>query len=184
MTIDFEIEGRLKFAFDANNWNVLKWDADQAYVDGIGKIATACAIDLIAVLNRSTLYLIEVKDPRGYRIKYKRTISSGELVEIVATKVRDTIAGLPWARDRVSPSHHLTPFLNALYVQRPTRVAVVLWLEDADAAQALSLKGPIERRLTWLKPSVYILNRNLIASKPEILAGLDVTSMPGAVPTS
>lgn len=179
MTIDFEIEGRLKFAFDANSWVVLKWDADSAYVHGLGKVPTACAIDLIAVLNRSTLCLIEVKDPRGYRIKYKKTITSGEIVEIVATKVRDTIAGLPWARDRL-PSGHLTPFLNALFVERPTRVTVVLWLEDADPALALAIKGPIERKLVWLKPTVHVLNRALIGANPGVLAGLEVTSMPGA----
>jgi len=183
MTIDFEIEGRLKFSFDANSWVVLKWDADRAYIDGIGKTPTACAIDLVAVMNRSTLYLIEVKDPRGYRIKYKKILTSGEIVEIVATKVRDTIAGLPWARDRV-PSTHLTPFLNALYVERPTRVMVVLWLEDADAALALSIKGPIEKKLAWLKPTVHVLNRSLIRLRPEVLAGLDVTSMPGAIAAS
>jgi hypothetical protein len=127
--------------------------------------------------------LIEVKDPRGYRIKYKKVLTSGEIVEIVATKVRDTIAGLPWARDRV-PSNHLTPFLNALYVARPTRVMVVLWLEDADAALALSIKGPIEKKLTWLKPIVHVLNRSLIRLRPEVLAGLDVTSMPGAIAAS
>jgi hypothetical protein len=180
MTIDFEIEGRLKFAFDARSWVVLKWDADRAYTDGIGKTPTACAIDLVAVLNRSTLYLIEVKDPRGYRIKYRKTLTSGEITEIVANKVRDTIAGLPWARDRV-PSDHLTPFLNALYVERPTRVTVVLWLEDVDAALALSIKGPIEKKLAWLRPTVHVLNRSLIDSKPGLLAGLDVTSMPGAI---
>jgi len=31
MTIDFEIEGRLKFAFDANSWVVLKWDSDRVH---------------------------------------------------------------------------------------------------------------------------------------------------------
>src|SRR6185437_16697732 len=97
-----------KFAFDTRSWLVLKWDNDHAFIEGIGKVQTACAIDLLAVLNRSTLYLIEVKDPRGYRIKYRKTIKSGEIVDIVATKVRDTLAGLPWARDRVASTPHLT----------------------------------------------------------------------------
>jgi hypothetical protein len=180
MTLDFEIEGRLKFAFDPKRWIAVKWDEDQAFVAGIGKVKTARAIDLLALLNRSTLYLIEVKDPRGYRIQYKKTLSSDEIIDIVATKVRDTIAGLPWARDRVE-SDHLRPFLRALFIERPVRVVVVLWLEGADPLQALSIKGPLEKRLSWLKPTIHVLNRTLIAANPDVLSGLDVTSMPGAL---
>jgi hypothetical protein len=181
VTIEFEIEGRLKFAFDQGLWVALKWDDDPAFRDGIGTVRTAKAIDLLGVLFGSTLYLIEVKDPRGYQIKYRRTLTSGEIVDIVGSKVRDTLAGLPWARDRVS-TDHLRPFLSALFVARPTRVVVVLWLEGVDKAQALSIKGPLERKLAWLRPTVHVINRTIIATTPEILPGLDVTSMAGAVP--
>lgn len=127
--------------------------------------------------------MIEIKDPRGYWIKYKKTLDSGQIVEVVANKVRDTLAGLPWAHGR-GPFDHLRPFLRALFVERPTRVVVVLWLEGADAPLALSIKGPLEKRLSWLKPTVHVVNRELIASHPGLLAGVDVTSMAGVRPRS
>jgi hypothetical protein len=175
-----DIEGRLRFQFDADSWIALKWDDDSAFREGLMTTRTTTAIDLVGVHRGTTLYLIEVKDPRGFRIQYRRTLTSGELVTIVCNKVRDTLSALPWAWERVPSGHdHLLPYLRALYVERPTKIVVVLWLEDADKKQALQIKGPLERRLAWLKPTVHVVNRALVG---DLLAGLNVSSLAAALP--
>lgn len=177
--IEIEVEARLRFTFARPPWEAVKWDDDPAYREGIGR-HDGKAVDILATMGSSRLHLIEVKDPRGSDIEYRNRVPDAELAQIVADKVRDTVAGLVFARDR-RPCAHLQVHLQALFVERTERVTVIFWLEapSLDPARALTLTSLIERSLLWLKPKVLVTRRGLWRDPPG-MAGLSVESLHGA----
>jgi hypothetical protein len=174
--IDIEIEGRLRFTFERPTWEAVKWDDDPAYLHGLRR-HDAKAVDILATLGRRGLHLFEVKDPRGSEVENRDRVPDEELARIVAEQVRDTIAGLVFARDR-HPGEHLQVHLQTLFVGRSERVNVIFWLEapGLEQARAITLATLIERNLRWLKPNVLVTSRALWPGRP----GLTVESMHGA----
>lgn len=173
--IQIEVEGQLRFSFERPAWSARKWDEEPAYLEGLQRF-DGKAVDIIATLNQRSLHLIEVKDPRGHWIEYRDRYPVEELAGIVADKVRDTLAGLVFGRDR-HPGEHLLVHLKTLFA-RDEKVLVVLWLESfaLQPALATTLKGLIEHRLRWLNPKVVVTSRALWPGLP----GLTVESMQGA----
>jgi len=174
-----DIEGRLRFAFD-NTWSAVKWDEEQSYLKGLGAgcpAHDAKAVDILATLNLSTVHLIEVKDPRGHAIEYRDARTVEQLAKLVAEKVRDTLAGILYARGRID-APHLLRHLKAKYHDRTARIWVVFWYESPvlDPVLAMTLKGLLEAQLMWLRPKVVVCKRNLGDSFP----GLTVSSLQGA----
>jgi len=174
--LQIEVEGQLRFTFERPAWDAVKWDDDPSYRRGIRQ-ADGKAVDIIATLERRSVCLFEIKDPRGHTVEYRDRVSNEELAQIVADKVRDTIAGLVYTRDR-HPCAHLLVHLRTLFVGRTERVVVVLWLEspNLDPPRATTLAGRIEHKLRWLKPSVIVTSRALWPGMP----GLTIESMDGA----
>jgi hypothetical protein len=175
-SIDIEVEGQLLFEFEKASWSAVKWDEEIAYLHGLQPTG-AKAVDILATQNRSAVYMIEVKDPRGHWIEYRDNNPIEKLAEIVANKVRDTISGIVYARDR-HPGDHLITHLKSLFRERSAKPVVVLWLEgiELQPAMATSLTSLIERKLHWLKPKVVVTSRKLWAG----FAGLRVRSLAGA----
>lgn len=173
--LPIEVEEQLRFTFQRPIWNAVKWDEDPAYVRGLRR-HEGRAVDIVATLDRRCLHLFEVKDPRGHWIEYRDRNPVDELAQIVADKVRDTLAGLVFCRDR-HPCDHLLVHLKTLF-DRDERVLVILWLESfqLDRPLATTLKGRIEHKLGWLKPSIIVTSRALWPG----MAGLTVESMDGA----
>ncbi|WP_437877258.1 hypothetical protein [Sorangium sp. So ce513] len=94
---------RIRFEF-GESWTVAeKWDDSRAFLDGIGQLkgewtdertgervrVGTKAVDIVGV-REDRLYLIEVKDYRGYPIETKRR-QPHVLPLIIACKVRDTV---------------------------------------------------------------------------------------------
>lgn len=174
--IRIEIEDQLRFTFERPAWEAVKWDDDPAYRDGLQRHGGR-AVDIVAALERRSLRLFEVKDPRGHAVEYRDRISNEELAQLVADKVRDTIAGLVFARDR-HPGDYLLVHLRTLFVGRTERVMVVLWLEtpDLERPRAVALAALIERKLRWMNSNVIVTNRALWPG----MQGLTIESMEGA----
>jgi hypothetical protein len=173
--IHIEVEDQLRFTFQRTAWSAVKWDEEPAYLHGLRR-HDGKAVDIVSTLDRRSLRLFEIKDPRGHWIEYRDRNPVGVLAQIVADKVRDTLAGLLFGRDR-HPSDHLLVHLKTLF-DRDERVLVVLWLESfqLDPAMAVTLTGLIERRLHWMKPKVLVTSRAFWSGMP----GLTVESMDGA----
>lgn len=174
--IRIRIEGRLEFEFERETWTAVKWDDEASYHEGLRKI-DAAAIDILATQYRSAIYLIEIKDPRGFWTEYRDRNPNERLAEIIASKVRDTVSALVYARDR-TPGNHLESHLKSLFHERNARPFVVFWLEGAEIEPALAttLTGLIERRLKWLNPRVLVTSRRLWKGLP----GLTICSLAGA----
>lgn len=170
-------EDKLRFSFD-DNWKILKWDSHAAFLNGLGRVQETKAVDFVG-LYIGDPFFIEVKDFRGHRIKNKDRLSNGDLAREVACKVRDTVAAMIWACNRVPlDQSELRGYLRPL-LQGGKKVPVVLWLEeDRPLAPALAsaLAEAIKRELTWLNPHVVVTCRSLADKKP--LHGLTVTSLP------
>lgn len=173
--LPIEVEGRLRFLFQRPSWDAVKWDEDPAYLHGLQR-HDGKAVDIVATLDRRCLHLFEVKDPRGHWIAYRDRYPVEALAQIIADKVRDTLAGLLFGRDR-HPGDHLLVHLKTLF-DRDEKVSVIFWLESFQLERPLAttLTGLIERKLQWLKPSVIVTSRALWPGMP----GLTVESMDGA----
>jgi len=176
MTISIRVEDRLAFEFQRATWAAVKWDDEASYHEGLRRI-DASAVDIVATMYQSTVCLIEVKDPRGHWIEYRDRNPVEKLAAMAADKVRDTIAGIVYARDR-HPGDHLHVHLRSMFEARATRPLVVLWLEGVELQPALAttLTALIEKKLVWLKPKVLVTSRALWRG----LAGLEVRSLAGA----
>jgi hypothetical protein len=164
------VEGDLVFDFD-QRWTVVKWDEHPAYRGhgALGRAQGARAVDFVALLDGSSLWLIEVGDVRGRKRRISNRNarrSSSEPLEVeLGTKGRDTLAGLTWAHQRSKESSELLGHLRVAWEKAPaSRIRVVSWLEGVDAAQALALKEGAERRLGWLNPRCVVTNSDLRAS--------------------
>lgn len=174
-------ESRLRFRFEAPWRLVEKWDEHDCYTSGLHRYPTTAAVDFIGLYG-SEPYFIEVKNFRKYRIENKRRLTSGELVEEVADKVRDTVAGMVWAMDRGFDTSSVAPLLAQLFEpqeQRRRKCNVVLWLEEdlqPRPADRSALAQGIKRRLRWFNPKVIVLDR-----EGPGLPGLRVTGAPHEV---
>lgn len=173
--IQIDVEGRLRFTFERPDWEAVPWDTDPAYMRGLRE-SEGKAVDIVATRHHRALHLIEVKDPRGDTTTYRGRYSNDEVAQIVADKVRDTIAGLVFARGRFADGH-LLPHLRTMF-DRDERIIVVLWLEsfELEPTLALTLTTLIKRKLSWLRPKVVVTSRELWRGMP----GLLVESMQGA----
>lgn len=70
--------------------------------------------------------------------------------------------------------------LKSLVQGRTSRPWVILWLEhfEVDPVLAATLKGQIEKKISWLKPKVLVTSRKLW--KGRGLPGMSVRSLSGA----
>jgi hypothetical protein len=176
VTLGFD-EGSLRFAFD-DEWRGLKWDREPAYLAGIQRLPGTKAVDFVGV-RQSRPWFIEITDFRSRRIETKHQLTTGQLVDEVVCKVRDTLAGLVWACGRAPHDERMLALLSSALVNRHEKVPVVVWLEGdrvPDPAQRSTLKREIERRLRWLNPKVLVTCRSLAEEAP--LPGITVTSLP------
>lgn len=166
-------ESRLIFTFD-DSWRVLFWDRHLAYTSGLGRQQGTAAVDFFALFG-SCPYFIEVKNFCDYRIYNKDRLSSGELADEVARKVRDTLAGSVWALGRECADRDLERIVQCCFGARE-KLRVVLWLEEdlqPRPADRSALAERIKSRLNWLNPHVLVLSRKDIP-----LAGLTVQAAP------
>lgn len=116
----------LQFDFDDSWLQALKWDDSTAYRSGVGRLRGTKAVDILC-RRQGSLWFIEVKDFREYRIENKKKLEDGELMFEVAQKVRDTIAGLAIAMRSHEEPERWRSFAEALVGDD---IRVVLWLEE------------------------------------------------------
>jgi hypothetical protein len=159
-------EGRLRFEF-GRIWDVEKYDEHRDYREKICKLEGTRAVDFVTLLAEE-LFLIEVKDLRGFRIESKERLVQGSLALELALKVRDTVSGLVAAFRRSSESDIWGAYVRAL-AHLEKRLFVVLWLEeDRPTGKALAqrqlvtrgiLTQEVKKRLRWLTTKVVIVDR-------------------------
>jgi hypothetical protein len=114
-------EGKLTFTFP-NGWQVSKYDEWPFYRNQFIRCLDSRAVDFLALSpNSEILWLIEVKD---YRLN-QRTKTT-ELFDEVASKVKDTLAGLVAAK--MDEAHTNQAFASSCLAARHLRV--VLHLEQ------------------------------------------------------
>jgi hypothetical protein len=174
-------EGHLRFRFD-DSWVVFKYDEHRDYRQRIQRLEGTKAIDFVGVEADSRLYLIEVKDLRGYRIENRERLNAGELALEVGQKVRDTIAGIIAAHHRGNEADWARSVRRLGCGQTPVRV--MLWLEQdlphgprgRRQNQACVLIDALKRRLHWLTPRIFVVSLST-GGEP---AGLRVDNLPGA----
>ena len=182
-------EGRLRFEF-GEAWRVVKYDGHPAYRKGIEGLSGTKAVDFVGLLGGS-LYLIEVKDFRGYRIANKKRIRNGDLAVEVARKARDSVAGLIGALHTSGEPAEWRPFVRAL-AKHDNSPRVVLWLEEdrhgpspvfekRRKSGASVLIQQLKNSTKWLTTKVVVASRQTRHKEPP---SLSVGSLRGAGQTT
>jgi hypothetical protein len=158
-------EGNLCFHFP-KDWQVIKYDGgNHFYRNQISKCQGTKAVDILAWSGKD-LWLLEVKDFRGYRVENKNRLNNGELAIEVAQKVRDTIAGLYGAYR--CGNETLRPFCQPLCSGQLAPVKVILFLEEdrhlskvkGVEQSRLLLSTAIKNQLRFLQLRCSIYNRS------------------------
>lgn len=176
---------KLRFLFDETWDDALEWDRSPEFLDGVHRLQHTHGVDIVGRRFSSQLWLIEVKDPRGHEVEYRR---KGENpATLTAEKARDTLAGIVWAIQRFEGDRasDLGRTIFSGTKARPSALFVVLWLEGIRAAEASAYTAQLERALRWLNPTVIVTNRSLWRPWAQRFApGLEVESLPGATNTT
>ncbi len=186
------LEEDLAFVFDAS-WQVCShWDTEPVRLALLSQASGSRGVDLLGLREGPTgeLYLIEVKDyrtsERQLSTREKLAEEGDPLADIVAGKVRDTIAGLVGAA-RADRDEAWRACVKAL-VER--EIWVVLWIEHAalDAASstrrnraktgAIPILRRLKQRCRWLSAQVMVCSRS-----QNLVPGLTVRSVPAAART-
>ena len=167
-------EGKLIFTFP-KNWEVIKYDESHFFKNHIRKSQGSKAVDILA-LSDNGLFLIEIKDFRGYRIENKKSIRNDEILNEVVQKVRDTIMGLYAAYRQTN--EELAPFYRYLcttskysMLARHQRKIIVVWFLEQDIQSnfefsLISLKIKLKNQLKFLNINCLVHNKKTYASKP------------------
>jgi hypothetical protein len=175
------IEGRLEFIFDDAKWPVqIKYDDTPSYRRMNRQLRETKAVDFIVGDAKERLFFIEIKDFRGYRIENKQRISSGELANEVALKVRDSLAGVIGAHRNPSVPDEWKDIVSSL-TNRAKDVKVVLWLEeDGDrgskkgTTDASMVAKVLKEKLGWLTSRVMVVSQRDVG----LIPGISVRNLP------
>lgn len=191
-TIDVE---NIRFAF-GESWTVAeKWDDSPAFLGGVARLqgqwedeqtgeivrVGSKAVDLVGVRGND-IYLIEVKDYRGYPIETKKR-QLRELPLAIGCKVRDTVAGLIGASRSITD--RWVSACGRLLAEQKPRVYVVAWIVDP----ALRAAEPVQKRAIWQKERrdrieqhLSWLTRHVTVASPfeKPLADVTAENLPGA----
>ncbi len=125
-------ESRLEFTFNDEFWKpIIQYDEHPDYTKKLMKqIKETKAVDFIGCL-KSDIYFFEVKNFKNYRIENKdRTNYTGEdLMEEVAQKVRDSLAGIiGGCLNSTNDKELWREILNKIQSEK-SAIKVILWWE-------------------------------------------------------
>lgn len=158
------VEGNIDLSFDDTWHQIVKWDDETAYRDGIQRLSGTAAVDFIGLQGErpAKLVLLELKDFRAHAIENKKRLTSGDIYQETARKVRDSIAGLVGAaRRRQSEPERWLSLANGI-VDARCELHVVLWLDedrDQSAAETLSRTDQLRKALRWLTARAIVVSR-------------------------
>lgn len=161
MSTVFE-ENFLRFEF-GEAWQVIQLDDHPSYRNGIEKLDETKAIDFLGV-HDNTLYLVEVKDFRNYRIQNQRRLTDGELAIELGQKVRDSIACIIGSARNPTHAELFAGFSGKLGGNAV--VKVILWLEHdlpnytpARTRVRASIQSDVfKKKLKWFHSHVLVAN--------------------------
>jgi hypothetical protein len=167
-------EGNIVFNFDDNIWSfVLKYDEQKDFENIRDAIQGTKAVDIIGILNRRILSLIEIKDFRGTAIANRRKFDKNDpnsLFVTIPQKVRDTLAGIiGGARNSTNIPDYWEEYLTILSKSKKD-IHVILWLEEdrnlvvnpmnemRQKAKIKILNDALRTSLRWLTPYVKVFD--------------------------
>lgn len=182
-------EEDLDFAFDAD-WAVCsQWDKEAVYEALKRQVSRSRGVDFVG-LRSGQMFMIEVKDYRASEeqstTREKLADDGDPLADVVAAKVRDTVAGLVGAA-RVGRDLAWETCVASLR----GGLWVVLWIEHAavdssspvrskraKVGAAVTLLPSLKKRCRWLGARAVVCSRS-----GQCLPGVEVRSVPGAART-
>lgn len=156
-------ESDLVFEF-GSHWQVFQFDKHHDYQNMKDVLEQTKGIDFLGIYDNRELYLIEVKNFRGYRIENRDRLLRGELAIEVAQKVRDSLACIIGAYHTSTLTEHWEPYLSFL-CDRHGSIKIALWLEEdlppphprlRQKAKASVETKVFKQKLTWLTRRVLV----------------------------
>lgn len=158
-------EGLLRFDFDNHHWQVIKFDEHTDYQKMQKCLSATKAVDFVGVLNKTSLYFIEVKDFRGYTVQNKKRLLTDELAVEIAQKVKDSVACLLGSHRTSSKAEDWKLFVQALL---KNEIKVILWLEHdlptyktkKDKVFASVEGNVLKTKLKWLTTKATVMSQD------------------------
>jgi hypothetical protein len=167
-------EDKIAFDFDDNTWSfVLKYDEQTDFKNIRDAIQGTKGVDIIGVLEKRILSLIEIKDFRGTTIENKHKFDKNDANSLFVTiplKARDTIAGIVGgARNSTHNQDFWAEYLSILSKTKKD-IHVILWLEEdrslvttpmnemRQKAKIKILNDALRTSLRWLTPYVKVFD--------------------------
>jgi hypothetical protein len=159
-------ESHLNFEFDETSV-VLKFDETNFYQKHFMRLQTSKGVDFL-VLQQNTIYLVEVKNFRGYETdpatKARLKTNSDESLALeVSQKVRDSIACL---RGALANDKEVFASFYPMFVNRSTEFKVILFLEgrfNNEQVMFREITDSMKSMLGWLTKKVIVENVNKVA---------------------
>lgn len=159
-------ESNLCFQFEEENWQVVKYDEENNYLEVSRKLQGTKAIDFLGIYNNKSLIFFEIKNFRGYGMQpktQKRVASAMEdLSTEIAQKVKDTIAIICGINKNISFDENNIWCQSAEYLFNDKQIIVIAWIEEDDnkqvKAEMATRTDKLKQKLSWLTNYVYIDN--------------------------
>lgn len=151
-------ESRLRFDFDAQHWEIIKYDSNADYKDISDKLQGTKAVDFLGFYN-NRLIMFEIKNFRGYgshsSVVERVDNSMDGLTTEIAQKVKDTIAIIS-GLGRSGKNIFWKKVFRCVSENQP--ITIVAWIEE-DMNNKLAKRRKINRsirkkyldkKLSWL----------------------------------
>ena len=167
------MEDKLIFTFP-DNWEVIKYDESHFFINHVRKSQGGKAVDILALAD-NCLFLIEIKDFRGYRIESKKSLRSDEVLNEVVQKFRDTITGLyaayRWGNEELAPFYRYLYTTSKYSTRCHQRQIIAVWFIEQDIQSnfefsPMSFKVKLKNQLRFLKINCLVHNKKTYAKVP------------------
>lgn len=162
------LESKLNFDFKGSGWSVVKYDEHVAHEKISNVVKSTKAVDFLGIYNNKKLYFIEVKNYRGHTNdpETKEILKAGgeELMQRIAVKVRDTIAGATNAARFSTNEKAIFTRINEILLNDAEKVVVIAWIEfdEKNEAERKAKMGiwlqKLKQKLSWLYAAKISIN--------------------------
>ncbi len=183
-------EDNLRFVFD-DQWQVVRLDQCDFFRNHLMPLQLTKSVDFVGLHGGRAVYLVEVKDYRGFRIELKNDekMCDGDTLHLqVARKVKDSVACLLGAARACDEA--LSPYCSHRMLTDSDFLRVVFWLEfdpsdkrryrdpahreAAMKAEASTREKQLKQALSWLTKHVVVANQSIA---PGTLPGTTVRDL-------
>jgi len=160
-------EGRLTLKFSEKSWEIVKYDDCIEFKETIRLTQNIKGVDIIGIYNKETIYLIEIKDFKGYESKKTQEWCDDLncLTNDLTQKIKDTLIGVFCIqRNKEISSNYWNSICNSFVNNNVFNL--VFWIEGDLSKYSKNFRktlllSNLKQKLKCFNSKVIITNSNL-----------------------